>query len=192
MIQDLKRAGVEFVRILWCDNANIIRGKAANVNMLRDGFEGINMTVAQMALPVMFDGVAPESGLGPVGEVRLEPDWSTLKILPYAPEHAQVMSNMVMDNEPWAHCPRDLLRTHINRLREHDIEIKAAFENEFFLLRKFGDSYEAADKTVYAMTSSMNITIPSLVQASKNFRFATATGLVLLTIKLSLEKRLEA
>jgi glutamine synthetase len=156
MIQDLKRAGVEFVRILWCDNANIIRGKAANVNMLRDGFEGINMTVAQMALPVMFDAVALDSGLGPVGEVRLEPDWSTLKILPYAPGHAQVMSNMVMDNKPWAHCPRDLLRTHINRLREHDIEIKAAFENEFFLLRKFGDSYEAADKTVYAMTSSMN------------------------------------
>ncbi len=156
MIQDLKRAGVEFVRILWCDNANIIRAKAANVNMLRDGFEGINMTIAQMALPVMFDAVAPNSGLGPVGEVRLEPDWSTLKILPYALGHAQVMSNMIMNDKPWAHCPRDFLRQQINHLREHDIEIKAAFENEFFLLRKFGDSYEAADRTVYAMTSSIN------------------------------------
>jgi glutamine synthetase len=156
MIQDLKRAGVEYVRLLWCDNANIIRGKAANVNMLRDGFEGINMTVAQMALPVMFDAVAPNSGLGPVGEVRLEPDWSTLKILPYAPGHAQVIANMVDDSKPWIHCPRDFLRQQINKLREHDIEIKAAFENEFFLLRKFGDSYEAADRSVYAMTSSMN------------------------------------
>jgi glutamine synthetase len=156
MIQDLKRAGVEYVRLLWCDHANVIRGKAANVNLLRDGFEGINMTVAQMALPVMFDAVAPDSGLGPVGEVRLEPDWSTLKILPYAAGHAQVMSNMVINGKPWAHCPRELLRTYINRLREQDIEIKAAFENEFFLLRKYGDSYEAADKTVYAMTSSMN------------------------------------
>lgn len=156
MVQDLKRAGVEYVRLLWCDNANVIRGKAANVNMLRDGFDGINMTVAQMALPVMFDAVAPDSGLGPVGEVRLEPDWSTLKILPYAPGHAQVMSNMMMNDKPWLHCPRDFLRQQINRLREHDIEIKAAFENEFFLLRRFGDSYEAADRTVYAMTSSMN------------------------------------
>jgi glutamine synthetase len=156
MIQDLKRAGVEYVRLLWCDNANIIRGKAANVNMLRDGFEGISMTVAQMALPVMFDAVAPNSGLGPVGEVRLEPDWSTLKILPYAPGHAQVIANMVDDSKPWVHCPRDFLRQQINRLREHDIEIKAAFENEFFLLRKFGDSYEPADRSVYAMTSSMN------------------------------------
>jgi glutamine synthetase len=156
MIQDLKRAGVEYVRLLWCDHANVIRGKAANVNMLRDGFEGVNMTVAQMALPVMFDAVAPDSGLGPVGEVRLEPDWSTLKILPYAPGHAQVIANMIHDTKPWVHCPRDFLRQQINRLRDHDIEVKAAFENEFFLLRKFGDSYEAADKSVYAMTSSMN------------------------------------
>jgi glutamine synthetase len=156
MIQDLKRAGVEYVRILWCDHANVIRAKAANVNLLRDGFEGASMTVAQMALPVMFDAVAPNSGLGPVGEVRLEPDWSTLKILPYAAGHAQVIANMMIENKPWAHCPRDFLRTQINRLREHDIEIKAAFENEFYLLRKFGDSYEAADKTVYAMTASMN------------------------------------
>jgi glutamine synthetase len=156
MIQDLKRAGVEYVRLLWCDNANVIRAKAANVNMLRDGFEGIPMTVAQMALPVMFDAVAPDGGLGPVGEVRLEPDWSTLKILPYANGHAQVIANMIDGEKPWLHCPRDFLRKQINRLREHDLEIKAAFENEFFLLRKFGDAYEAADKTVYAMTSSMN------------------------------------
>ena len=156
MIQDLKRAGVEYVRLLWCDHANVIRGKAANVNMLRDGFEGIGMTIAQMALPVMFDAVAPDSGLGPVGEVRLEPDWSTLKILPYAPGHAQVIANMIDDTKPWVHCPRDFLRQQINRLRDHDIEIKAAFENEFFLLRKFGEGYEAADKSVYAMTSSMN------------------------------------
>ncbi|MGL4610672.1 MAG: glutamine synthetase family protein [Trueperaceae bacterium] len=156
MIQDLKRAGVEYVRILWCDNANIIRAKAANVNLLRDGFDGVNMTVAQMALPVMFDAVAPDSGLGPVGEVKLEPDWSTLKILPYANGHAQVIANIVDSDKPWSHCPRDFLRKQINRLREHDIEIKAAFENEFFLLRKYGDSYESADRTVYAMTSSMN------------------------------------
>ncbi len=30
--QTLKDAGVKFVRILWCDNANIIRAKAAHVD----------------------------------------------------------------------------------------------------------------------------------------------------------------
>jgi glutamine synthetase len=153
MIQDLKRAGVQYLRILWCDNANIIRAKAAHVNMLRDGFEGVGISAAQQALPVMYDAVAPDSGLGPVGEIRLAPDWSTLKILPYAPGHAQVLGDMMLGEKAWMHCPREFLRTQIARLKAHNLEIKAAFENEFFVLK---DNYEPADKTVFAMTSSMN------------------------------------
>jgi glutamine synthetase len=156
MIQDLKLAGVQYLRILWCDNANVIRAKAAHVNMLRDGFDGIGISMAQQALPVMYDAVAPDSGLGPVGEARLEPDWSTLKILPYALGHAQVIGNMMQGETPWVHCPRDFLRSQIARLQHHALELKAAFENEFFLLRKTPQGYETADNTIYAMTSSMN------------------------------------
>ena len=77
----LERAGVEYVRILWCDNANVIRGKAAHVRLLAGGLpEGVGITAAQQALPVMYDAVVPESGLGPIGEVRLVPDWSTLHV----------------------------------------------------------------------------------------------------------------
>ena len=32
--QTLKDAGVKFVRLLWCDNANIIRAKAAHIDYL--------------------------------------------------------------------------------------------------------------------------------------------------------------
>jgi len=32
--QTLKDADIKFVRILWCDNANIIRAKAAHVDYL--------------------------------------------------------------------------------------------------------------------------------------------------------------
>ena len=82
--QALKHAGTRFVRILWCDNANVIRAKAAHVNYLDDYIDnGVGITVAQMALPVMYDSVVAETGLGPVGEVRLMPDWSTLTILPF-------------------------------------------------------------------------------------------------------------
>jgi glutamine synthetase len=28
----LKNAGIKFVRILWCDNANVIRAKAAHAD----------------------------------------------------------------------------------------------------------------------------------------------------------------
>ena len=114
--QSLKEAGVKFVRIIWCDNANVIRAKAAHINYLEDYIDnGVGITMAQQALPVMYDSVVPETGLGPIGEVRLMPDWSTLKILPYAEEHAQVLSDMVISEtgKVWEHCPRGFLRRQI-------------------------------------------------------------------------------
>ena len=91
--QTLKDAGIKFVRILWCDNANVIRAKAAHIDYLEEYINnGVGITAAQMALPVMYDSVVAETGLGPVGEVRLMPDWSTLTILPFAKGHAQVLS----------------------------------------------------------------------------------------------------
>ena len=93
----LEKAGIEYVRILWCDNANVIRGKAAHVRLLAGGLpEGVGISAAQQALPVMYDAVVPQSGLGPIGEARLVPDWSTLHLLPWARTHAQVIGDMRM------------------------------------------------------------------------------------------------
>ncbi len=152
----LEQAGVKYLRILWCDNANVIRAKAAHINMLKEGFEGIGISSAQQALPVMYDAVATESGLGPVGEALLQPDWSTLQILPYAFGHAQVIGDMLWEGKPWEHCPREYLREQITKLAEAGFSLKAAFENEFFLLRANEHGYEPADNTIYAATSSMN------------------------------------
>ncbi len=156
----LRSAGVKFVRLAWCDNANVIRAKAAHVDSLQGAVEnGIQITVAQQALPVMFDAVVPETGLGPVGEVRLMPDWSTLRVLPYAPGHALVLTDMVVSRTRavWEHCPRGFLRRQLGRLAEKGLSLKAAFENEFFLLRRSpGGGLEPVDRTVFSATGSMN------------------------------------
>ena len=79
----LEQAEIKFVRILWCDNANIIRGKAVHLELLSEYFNhGVGISAGQQGIPVMYDAVIPETGLSPVGEVRLVPDWSTLKPLP--------------------------------------------------------------------------------------------------------------
>ena len=66
----LADAKIKFVRILWCDNANVIRAKAAHIDYLDDCIKnGVGITMAQQALPVMSDSVVAETGLGPVGEV---------------------------------------------------------------------------------------------------------------------------
>ena len=157
----LKNAGIKFVRILWCDNANIIRAKAAHINYLDDYMDnGVGITVAQMALPVMYDSVVPETGLGPIGEVRLMPDWSTLTILPYAEGHAQVLSDMIMceTGNVWEHCPRGFLKRQIQTLTDNGLALQAVFENEFFLLRRDDNgTLVPADQTVFSATGSMNL-----------------------------------
>ncbi len=158
--QALKNAGIKFIRIVWCDNANIIRAKVAHINYLDDLIEnGVGITVAQQALPVMSDSVVPETGLGPVGEVRLMPDRSTLTFLPYANGHAQVISDMVVSvtGKRWEHCPRAFLRRQIEKLMDKGLILKAAFENEFFLLRRTAEgALEPTDETVFSATGSIN------------------------------------
>jgi glutamine synthetase len=152
----LQEAGIQYVRILWCDHAGLIRGKAAHVSTLGPDFDGVGIAAAQQALPVMFDAIAPDSGLGPVGEARLMPDWTTLKILPYASSQAQAIGDMIVDGLPWDQCPREYLRTQLRRMEAEGLRAFAAFENEFFLIRRTAGGYEPADTTVYAATASMN------------------------------------
>ncbi len=155
----LEQAGIKFVRILWCDNANIIRGKAVHLDLLdREYFDyGVGISAGQQGVPVMYDGVIPETGLSPVGEVRLVPDWSTLKILPYTPGHASVMGNMVRDGEPWAMCPRNFLIKTIAVAQSQGLTVKAAFENEFYLLRQTTQGLKPADETPFASTQAMDL-----------------------------------
>jgi glutamine synthetase len=148
---------IKFVRILWCDNANIIRAKAVHSQMLPHYWEdGVGISPGLQALPVMFDSVLGSSGLTPVGNVQLVPDWETFTPLPYSPGHARVFSYMMMDGTTWNLCPRGFLVRMIEEAKKVGLEIKAAFENEFYLLQKNGEEIMGADATVFAATASMD------------------------------------
>ncbi|MDZ7961153.1 MAG: glutamine synthetase family protein [Aulosira sp. DedQUE10] len=156
--KSLHEAGVKFVRILWCDNANIIRGKAVHLEMLSHYFEhGVGISAGEQGIPVMYDAIAPDSGLAPVGEIRLVADWASLTPLPYAPGHARVLGNMILDRQPWALCPRNFLMQMIAAAKREGLEIKAAFENEFYLLRQTSEGIVPTDSTVFASTQAMDI-----------------------------------
>jgi glutamine synthetase len=156
--QILDQQNIRFVRILWCDNANVIRAKAFHTGFLSEHQEqGISIAIAQQAIPVMYDAVAPHSGLSPVGEAWLVPDWSTYNALPYAPGHARVMGDMVRGGEPWALCPRGFLKRMIAQAEAEGLQILAAFENEFYLLRTSGGAIVPADDTVFASTLGMDL-----------------------------------
>jgi glutamine synthetase len=155
-------SGARFVRVVWTDNANVIRAKAIHSSVLADVAPlGVGITVAQQALPVMADAVIPESGLGPVGEARLVPDWVTFTPLPYAPGHARVLADITLDGAPWALCPRTFLRRMTAEAGRDGFAVMAAFENEFFLLRPRPDAgFDPADDTVFAATRAMDALRP--------------------------------
>lgn len=154
----LEAQDIRFVRVLWCDNANVIRGKAFHIGFLEEHQQqGVGISIAQQAIPVMYDAVAPDSGLGPVGEAWLVPDWSSLNALPYASGHARVMGDMVKDGEPWSLCPRGFLKRVLAEAEAEGLQVMAAFENEFYLLRLTEDGLTPADDTVFAATLGMDL-----------------------------------
>ena len=147
----------EWIRILWCDNANIIRGKAFHRRAgLGRREQGVGISMAQQGVPVMADALVPESGLTPVGEVWLRPDWTSLRALPYAPGHASVMGDMWHNGQPWELCPREFLRRMSTRIKNLGLDIRATFENEFYLLRMTPDGFEPADQTLFASVLAMD------------------------------------
>ena len=164
----LTQHNTRFVRLLWCDNGNIIRGKAFHRQFLDEHRDwGIGISMAQQAVPVMVDGVAADSGLGPVGEVWLVPDWETLTPLPYAPGHARVMADLHLGGQlggqsgrqPWSLCPRSFLKRMLARLeQETGLRAMAAFEPEFYLLRlDEAGQMHPADRTPFAATLAMDL-----------------------------------
>lgn len=156
--QSLRAQNIRFVRILWCDNANVIRGKAFHTAFLNEHAQhGIGISMAQQAIPVMYDALVPDSGLSPVGEVWLEPDWSTFNALPYTPGHGRLLGTLTRNNQPWALCPRGFLKRMIAQAQTAGFEIKAAFENEFYLLQPTPDGWQPADHSVFASTLAMDL-----------------------------------
>nr|WP_319372695.1 glutamine synthetase [uncultured Methanobacterium sp.] len=124
-----------FIRVVWCDNANIIRAKAVCVDSVEDQEVSVGISRGQQGVPVMYDGVVAGCGLDPVGEITLQGDMSTLTPIPYAPGHARVMGDMFHEGKVWGNCPRGFLKKMMATLQEEGLEVKAAFENEFYLLK---------------------------------------------------------
>jgi glutamine synthetase len=155
-----RAAGVRLVRVAYCDNANLIRAKAAPL----EGLEGLptygaGFTVAQQALPILGDTPLPDSGLSPIGEVWLVPDPDTFTVLPYNPGAAVMLGDFqTASGDPWAHDPRACLKRTVEAAAADGYEVQAAFEPEFYLLRARADGepaapgYDPIDRTNFAMT----------------------------------------
>lgn len=171
IVETLQRGKLDLLRLLWCDNGNVIRMKSLflptflskldDLHSRDDLLERIEyqvtITAALQALPATFDAPAADADLAPVQDVRLVPDWKTFCVAPTSPTIATVLGDMVLDGSPWIVCPRDFLRRALCRAGELELSLEAGFEIEFYLLQPNEDPDclpSPVDRTVYASTVS--------------------------------------
>lgn len=87
------------------------------------------------------------------------PDPSSVIQLPWKPEVAWVASNCVMEGEPVAQAPRNVLRKLVAEAAEMGLRVKTGVEPEFFLLTpqgdKISDPYDTAEKPCYDQQAVM-------------------------------------
>lgn len=158
VLQRAVAANLRSVRFLYCDHANIIRGKAAHASALSDFLSsGIGLTVAMQGFCIT-EHLAPTTHLGPVGEIRLIPDPDTFTVLPYSPREARALCDMhTLSGEPWELCPRSFLKGIVERCAQQDLRVEAAFEYEFYLARQGEDGrFVPADDSLCFASDGMD------------------------------------
>src|SRR5438128_1488758 len=131
LVDKARASGAQLVRFLYCDNGNMVRGKAAHIGGIESAASaGIGLTVAMMGF-TMAEQLAAGTAQGPVGEVRLVPDPDTFTVLPYNRREARVICDMVqLDGALWEAYPRTFLKRMVERARALGLEAQAAFEYE--------------------------------------------------------------
>jgi glutamine synthetase len=158
IINEALEKNVKLLRLLYIDLDNVIRGHEAVVDSdkLRDELlDGMAYVGIMQSGFTLFDNVTPGTIYGPQGEVRLIPDLSTFRVLPYAKNTAQVIGDfMTPDLKPFEVDPRPLLKKYLSNV-EYDVYV--GIEPELYFFKKESlPNLEPMDKHLCFATSGMN------------------------------------
>jgi glutamine synthetase len=146
----------------FTDLIGVSRNKVVPISILEDLCdEGVNFCIGAYA--VAHNGeVIEETGLG--GEVefrdmKVYPDLSTLRVLPWETDTGVCMANVEFDGESLAVDPRGILKRAIAELEKRGFTAACGHELEFFLLRPGASGYEqyaAQPGMVYTHTPAVD------------------------------------
>jgi glutamine synthetase len=156
IVRRVREEEIEYLRILYIDNTGVIRGRMSNTEAIERYLEsGTTFAACMQSAFGILDAIAPDSAFGPVGELKLIPDLETFKILPYAEKAASIIGDFhTPDMQIFRADPRPLFKEHLKTI---PYEIFAAFENEFYLMKKGEDgSLVPFDDSLCFATRGMN------------------------------------
>lgn len=163
LLRTLKVAGVKFIRYHFVDASN--KGKVKSVPISYLERHGKSLSDYEIQIPSVVvagllpenDFPAPNSGLGARGHCMFQPDLSTVTVLPYAPDSAIVLGNLMDSKTGDASdlCARSALQIFVQKAaREHNIGFSVGAEIEFVL--RNAKTNEPVDLSTYATSGILN------------------------------------
>ena len=156
IMKEVKENNIELIRFVYTDNDGVIRSYATTPAELEGDLESGHSFAIAMPFFSVLDDLVQGTRFGAVGEISAVPDPNTFRVLPFVDSTAMVICDFKnkSDHTPCGLCARSLLKHYLCGL---DYEVRAAFENEFYLLvRRDDGTYAPFDKSLCFATSGMN------------------------------------
>ncbi len=147
---------IQLIRFVYIDNDGVIRAYTTTAAHLESDLETGHPFSVAMPFFSVLDDLTPDTRFGCVGEISGVPDLSTFRQIPYVTHSAMMICDFVTkaNHEPTGLCARSLLKNFLDGL---DFEVNAAFENEFYLLKRDPSGrFEPFDNSLCFATSGLN------------------------------------
>jgi glutamine synthetase len=114
---------------------------------LKHGTEGCNYLLAVDVDMNTVDGYAMSSWDSGYGDLKMAPDYDTLRLIPWLPGTAMVLADVLwLDDQPVAPSPRQILRRQVEALKAENMTAMVGTELEFIV---FKDTFEQAWSKAY-------------------------------------------
>ena len=156
IMKAVEENGVELIRFLYIDSDGVIRGYTTSAEQLEGDLKTGHNFAEAMPFFSVLDDLVPGSRFGCTGEISAVPDPDTFRVLPYVSNSAQMICDFVKkaDHSNCGLCARTLLKEYLSGI---EYEVRAAFENEFYLIvRDENGQWAPFDRSVCFATSGMN------------------------------------
>lgn len=151
---------IEYLRFTYVCNDGVIRSKTRYLgphssNEPLPAYVGLSF--AEQLVTAIDDRIVDQAPFDSVGEVRLSPDWGSLRPIPQVRRHGRVFGPITDGSGlAWANCPRSFLHRVNDRAARSRLKFRIAFENEFYLLQINGSKLKPIDTAVYAQDDAFS------------------------------------
>lgn len=154
ILQRVTQDDIALIRFLYVDCDGVTRGYTCHRDQLAGDMESGHAFAACMPFFSSLDTLVPGTRFGCAGELRAVPDPDTFVVLPYARRQAAMLCDFVdPQHRPIGVCPRTALKQVLASMGEY--QVAAAFENEFYLMRRGEKGYVPFDDSVCFATAGM-------------------------------------